>query len=68
MVRAKRSWETVMAEDIKEKIEAVKQAIADLKASQTSCVTNVEKEYKLMELEDEMVELKSQLTEAKQQG
>ncbi len=50
-----------MTDGIEQKIEAVKQEIADLKKSQTSCTTNVEKEYRMMELEDELVDLKAQL-------
>lgn len=59
---------TMMTDDIKQQIDTVRQAIADLKASQSSCATNVEIEYQLMELEDELQELKIQLAAIKQQS
>ena len=54
-----------MTDSIEQKIEAVKQEIADLKKSQTSCTTNTEKEFRMLELEDELQDLKSELEKAK---
>lgn len=56
-----------MVDGIEERIAAVKQEIADLKQSQTSCVTNVEKDYRLLELEDELQDLKAEQAAAQQQ-
>lgn len=51
-----------MAEsEIRQRIEAVKRELRDIREGMVSCTTKSEKDFKILELEDELVELQEQL-------